>query len=112
MVMALLTLSAMVLSAEVRSGARIKTSEAACEWVKARVSASRHFPKSAIAYCDTIPVNRSPKSVYVLQLHSKRECEGICSSSMGWYAVQKTTGRVFEWNVADWRLASPVGPKR
>jgi hypothetical protein len=27
---------------------------------------------------------------------------------MGWFAVQKATGRVFEWDVAELRLGPPV----
>ena len=44
----------------------------------------------------------------VLALHSSRHCEGICSTNMGWFSVQKATGRVLEWDMAEEGLGSPV----
>ena len=96
------------LGPELKSSAPVETAEAACDVVKDRVSASRHFPRSVIAFCDTKLAGSSPKDLYVLALHSKRKCEGICSTNMGWFAVQKATGRVFEWDVAEDRLGPPI----
>jgi hypothetical protein len=110
MLTAFLIASMTALAPEAKDDVGVKTAEAACDAVKARVSASRHFPTSIIAFCDTISERDSPKNLYVLALHSKRECDGICSTNMGWFAVQKTTGRVFEWNVAEWKLGSLVKP--
>lgn len=110
MLVAFLIVSATTLSPKAQSDAPVKTPEVACDVVKARVSASRHFPTSAIAFCDSVSADSSPKNLYLLALHSKRECEGICSTNIGWFAVQKTTGRVFEWDVAEWKLGSPVKP--
>ena len=45
---------------------------------------------------------------YVLALHSRRDCDGICSTNMGWFAVEKATGRVFNWDVAEWKLGPPI----
>ena len=90
----------------------MKNASAACELVKTRASAQGHFPKSEIAFCDIIPARSSPEGFYVLALHSKRVCEGICSSNMGWFAVQKATGRVFEWNMADEKLGPPITSAR
>ncbi len=92
--------------------APVKTGKAACNAVKTQVSVSRHFPISAIAFCDIISERDSPKAYYVLALHSRRHCEGICSTNMGWFAVQKPTGRVFEWDVAEEKLGSPVKVRR
>jgi hypothetical protein len=92
--------------------ARVKTAKAACDLVKARVSAARHFATSEIAFCDVIPAASTPKAFYVLALHSKRNCDGICSRNMGWFAVQKTTGHVFEWDMAEEKLGRPVTPHR
>jgi hypothetical protein len=90
------------------NAAPVKTEETACVFVKDRVSAQRHFPVSAIAFCDIIPAESSPRDYYVLALHSRRDCDGICSTNMGWFAVQKATGRVFEWDVAEDKLGPPV----
>ena len=79
----------------------MNTAKAACRTVKVRVSASGHFPISVIAFCDILAEPDSPKGYYVLALHSRRDdCGGdICGSThMGWFAVQKATGRVFEWD--------------
>ena len=86
----------------------VRTANAACERVKTHVSVVRHFPVSAVAFCDRIRAKDSPKGFYVLALHGHCR-EAICgSTNMGWFAIRKTTGRVFEWNVADWKLGPPV----
>jgi hypothetical protein len=82
----------------------VKTEKTACALVKAHVSASRHFLISAIASCDVIAAASSPRGYFVLALHGSRDCGGICSTNMGWFAVEKATGRMFEWNVADNKL--------
>src|SRR3954471_24622166 len=79
------------------NAAQVRTEKAACDRVKTRIAAIRHFPVSAVAFCDPIRAADSPKGYYVLALHSNRRCDGICSTNMGWFAVQKETGRVFEW---------------
>jgi hypothetical protein len=98
---ALLIAAGVTFSATKGNTAAVSKAKTACEIVKAQVSASRHFPISVIAFCDIIPARSSPKAYYVLALHSRRQCEGICSTNMGWFAVQKLTGRVFEWDMAE-----------
>jgi hypothetical protein len=93
------------------NAAPIRTEKAACDRVKARISAIRHFPVSVVAFCDIIGVVDSPKGFYVLALHSNQRCDGICSTNMGWFAVQKKTGRVFEWDVTEMKVGRPVGPR-
>jgi len=86
----------------------VRTANAACERVKAFYSALEHFPVSVVAFCETIGPADSPKGFYVLALHSNRRCHGLCSTNMGWFAVEKRTGRVFEWDVADMKLGKPI----
>jgi hypothetical protein len=109
---ALLIAAGVLLTAGQGNAAPVKTAKAACDVVKAQVSASRHFPISAVAFCDIIPERESPRAYYVLALHSRRNCEGICSTNMGWFAVQKPTGRVFEWDVAEEKLGPSVKVRR
>ena len=90
----------------------VRTERAACELVKARVVAVRLFPLSRIGFCDVIPRESSPRRFYVLALHSNRQCDGICSTNMGWFAVHRATGRVFEWDVAEDRLGPPISARR
>jgi hypothetical protein len=92
------------------NAAPVRTEKAACDRVKTRIAAIRHFPVSAVAFCDTIGAADSPKGFYILALHSNRHCEGICSTNMGWFAVHKRTGRVFEWDTAEMRLGRRIGP--
>jgi hypothetical protein len=88
--------------------APVRTADEACEQVKTGVSFARHFPRSAVMFCDTIDPADDAKGWYVLALHSDRQCDGICSSNMGWFAVEKKTGRVFAWNVGQWTLGQPL----
>jgi hypothetical protein len=93
--------------------ATVTTEKAACHVAKARVAVRGHFPVSAIAFCDFIVSDAQPKGFYVLGLHGKRDdCGGeVCGSTlMGWFAVQKATGRVFEWDFTDFpgKLGEPV----
>ena len=91
--------------------ARAQTTERACALAKARVSAVRHFPVLAIRSCETISATDSPEGYYVLALHGFCR-EDLCGSTlMGWFAVQKSTGRLFEWDVGEWRLGPPINQR-
>src|SRR5688572_14315968 len=79
----------------------VNNAEAACRVAKARVGARDRFPVSRVGFCDIIPAAHSPRGYYVLALHSTRRCDYICSTNMGWFAVQKSSGRVFEWDVGE-----------
>jgi hypothetical protein len=87
----------------------VNRAEDACTVASARVIERDQLPQTAIAFCDHVPTADSPPGYFIMALHSDRDCEGVCSSNMGWFAVQKSTGDVFEWNVAEWALARPVG---
>lgn len=88
--------------------APVTTEKAACDVTKASIAARGHFPVSAIAFCDMVAADSSPRDYYILALHSTRKCEGICSTNMGWFAVEKGTGGVFEWDMAEEKLGAPV----
>lgn len=97
------------------SAVEVTTEKAACSLTKARVAARGHFPISAIAFCDFIVPEAQPKGFYVLGLHGKRDdCGGdICGSTlMGWFAVQKATGQVFEWDINEDRPGKRVKVRR
>ena len=90
----------------------VNTADAACTLATARASARYHFPVSEIAFCDIIPEADSPTGYYVLALHGRRpDCGGICSTNMGWFAVQKATGRVFDWDVGEQKLGPSIQPR-
>lgn len=86
----------------------IRNAEAACTAVKAHVTERDHVPLPTIAFCDVTPAANSPAGYYVIALHGRARCDGICSYNMGWFAVEKATGRLFEWDVAEMRLGSPL----
>lgn len=90
------------------SAAPVENKKSACIAVKNRLAVLRHFPRKMMAYCDIIPVKDSPPGYYVMAIHSRRKCDGICSTNMGWFAIQKATGRVFEWDVAEDRLGPEI----
>lgn len=90
----------------------VQTRSAACIRVKARFAELNHVPISTIAFCDIMAAADSPRGYYVLALHSNRVCDGICSTNMGWFAVHRATGRVFEWDVAEDRLGPPIRAHR
>ncbi|MEO7187159.1 MAG: hypothetical protein ABIW58_01985 [Sphingomicrobium sp.] len=104
----LLVASSEILQAALERTAAVRTEEAACSSVKRIVAAKGHFPISDIAFCDFVVPKYRPKGYFVFALHSTRVCDGICSTNMGWFALQKTTGRVFEWDVAEDRLGRPI----
>lgn len=84
----------------------VADAQAACAVATARVTAQRGLPTSHVAVCDPITDANSPKGYYVLALRAHCR-EALCGSTlMGWFAVRKTTGEVFEWDVAEWK----VGP--
>lgn len=90
------------------AGQSVSNEAEACDLAKARVTERDRFPKSRISFCDHVVAASNPPGYYVLALHSDRECEGICSTNMGWFAVQKSTGGVFDWDVAESRPGQPV----
>jgi hypothetical protein len=62
--------------------------------------------------CETIGAVDGPHGYYVLALRGRCR-EQVCGSTLvGWYAVRKRTGCVFEWNVAEWKLGPPIGGRR
>ena len=108
---AILLSASLTQSAPPAVAAPVNTEKAACDLTKDRVAAQRGFPVSRIAFCDAIVPEEQPNGFYVLGLHSKRDdCVGdVCGSTlMGWFAVQRATSQVFEWDVANWKLGRPV----
>ena len=86
----------------------VNSADAACTVAKTRVAARDNFPVSRVGFCDIIPAAHSPSGYYVLALHSRRRCDYICSTNMGWFAVEKSSGRVFEWDVGEWLLGPEI----
>jgi hypothetical protein len=90
------------------NAAPVRSASEACTLAKASFAARDHFPMARIGFCDVIPATEGPRGFYVLTLHSTRRCEGICSRWLGSFAVERSSGRVFLWNVAEWELGVEV----
>ncbi|HEX2763488.1 MAG TPA: hypothetical protein VHM92_06540 [Allosphingosinicella sp.] len=89
--------------------APVRTGGAACALAKSRVAAHLHRSRSSIPGCETIDAAYSPRGFYVLALRGWCR-EEVCGSTLiGWFAVEKRNGRLFEWDVAELRLGRPIG---
>lgn len=108
---ALATLAALSLSGYAPKE-RVANPEAACSLAAAQVTARRRLPTNYVASCDNIPEAEGLGGYYVLALlaHCREEVCG--STNMGWFAVKKTTGEVFEWDIADWKVGRPIADDR
>ncbi|HYI48825.1 MAG TPA: hypothetical protein VEX35_10215 [Allosphingosinicella sp.] len=105
---ALLLAANALASLALASAAPVDSAHEACALAKARFSARNHFPTSRIGFCDLAAAADSPRGFHILTLHSTRQCEGICSRWLGSFAVEKSSGRVFDWNVGEWELGAEV----
>lgn len=87
---------------------RVSTEQVACDLTKARWTTVHRASAARVAFCDNVVRDANPPGYYVLALHSDRQCDGICSTNLGWYAVRKSDGEVFEWDVGEWRLGATL----
>jgi hypothetical protein len=80
---------------------RSLTNTAACDLlIHAFPAGALHSDEStpgAMPWCDTTSNSKSPYAV--MGLHSDRRCDYICSSLVGWYAVERKTGKIFAWDI-------------
>jgi hypothetical protein len=91
--------------------APVETARAACALAKAQVSAQRRISVSRIASCATIRAVDSPRGFYVLALYGWCR-ENICgSTNMGWFAVEKASGRVFDWDAGEQEVGRPIASR-
>jgi hypothetical protein len=82
----------------------------ACSVLKATVARRESLPITGPTglgwYCDF--AKGSNKGSYVIALRSGRKCAGICSNLMGWYAINRGTGKVREWNIEGNRVGAAL----
>jgi hypothetical protein len=83
--------------------------QAACSVATTRVTAERRLSADHVAFCDHARSPDVPPGYYVLALRGHcRQPEGCGSTNMGWFAVHKQNGQVFEWDVAESKLRQRV----
>lgn len=85
----------------------VSSEQQACTLATARVVEVNRFPTAHVAACDPVMASDTP-GYYVLALQSDRRCEDICSTNLGWYAIRRSDGEVFDWDVGESRLGPPV----
>lgn len=86
----------------------VASAEAACDVATAGVTAERGLPASHVAVCEGIPEEDSPAGYYVMALRAHCREELCGSTLMGWFAVEKATGEVFEVDVNDWEVGRAI----
>jgi hypothetical protein len=83
--------------------------QAACASASSRVTAVRHLPLNHVVHCEGLDSSEEPSGYQIVGLHGP--CvEEVCGSTlMGWFAVRKENGDVFEYDVGESKLGRPVG---
>ena len=106
------SLTAMVMWPTAAQAAPVASGRAACALAKARVAAQLHRRRSSIPSCEALRAVDSPRGYYIVGLRGRCR-EPICGSTLiGWYAVGKRSGRVFEWDVGEDRVGAELRPGR
>ena len=87
----------------------VTSAEAACTIATEKVTSLRGLPTSHVAMCDHASDDDTSTGHYVMALRAYCTTEAICgSTNMGWFAVSKTTGEVFEWDIGKGRVGAPL----
>ena len=94
--------------------AAILTQQDACSLLKKRIAKLENLLESGPAaaggwFCDFS--TSEDNQWYVIALRSNRQCEGICSNLMGWYAVNRSSGSVHRYDVAELRVGAEVSER-
>jgi hypothetical protein len=104
-------LAAVLLWAAPADATPVSSGEAACAVARARVAGHFHRTRASIPACETLRAADGPRDYYLLALRGWCR-ETVCGSTLiGWFAVEKHTGRVFEWDVGEDRLGVELSPR-
>lgn len=83
--------------------------ERACSILRERVAVHDNVPTAIAQSTWSCYISSNSDAHWVvIGLHSNRQCEGICSSLLGWYAVDRTTGTVHGFDVAEMEVGPPI----
>jgi hypothetical protein len=81
----------------------------ACLILKKRMGVHDGVPPK-MWFCDvTLDVGHEHPRWWVIGLRSFRRCDYICSNLRGWFAVNRLTGEVREWEMGEDMLGGPIG---
>jgi hypothetical protein len=85
------------------------TAEAACSILTQRMGKFDHIRNPNTFWsCDTLPDEPDRPDFYVIGLRSHQIREGIFSNLRGWYAVRKSTGKIYEYDMGELKVR-PMG---
>jgi len=78
----------------------------ACVVVKKHVAIEASLPETGPPgmgwFCDFSGFRDSrDERWFLIALRSNRPCDGICSNLMGWYAVERTTGSLHDFDMGE-----------
>ncbi|MBA4045619.1 MAG: hypothetical protein C0471_14540 [Erythrobacter sp.] len=106
-VVALLAVALSAGCAAVERPKPVTSDDQACERVMSVLAANKTYRADQMAGCDGGKDDNKP-GFYVLRVNAHcREPQGCGSVLLGWYAVETSTGAVYDMDVAEWT----VGPR-
>ena len=85
----------------------------ACSVLKKRIGVHDGVAPAKVEklwFCDvTTDPDHSHPGWLVIGLRSYRECDGICSNLRGWFAVNRKSGEVREWDMGAFQVGARIG---
>jgi hypothetical protein len=102
------------LDAIVRDHATPSSASKACSVLKERIGVHDGVPPTALGktwFCRIAkdPYGENPPDWWVIGLRSSRQCDGICSNLRGWFAVNRLTNEVREFDMGRHAVGGPIG---
>ena len=98
----------------VRDQATPSSDSKACSVLKERIGVHDGVPPTAldkIWFCDIAqdPYEENPPDWWVIRLRSSRQCDGICNNLRGWFAVNRLTNEVREFDTDKQSVGDQIG---
>ncbi|QUL38585.1 hypothetical protein [Erythrobacter sp. JK5] len=90
----------------------VASADEACERTIATLVAERDYPADQMTGCDGWK-SEEPDGFYVLRVNGYcHDPKGCGSVLMGWYAVEASTGAVYDWDVGEMQIGQRIDQKR
>jgi len=86
----------------------VPSAQVACDVATVQVTTKRNLLSTHVALCDHLPEESVPRGYYVLALYADCAAQLCGSGNIGWFAVEQTTGEVFDFKVATWEIGPPL----
>jgi len=89
---------------------KVMNEDAACTHLKRYIAKANAIPEAGPPgmdwFCEFAPYE--DKRWLLVALRSNRKCDGICSNLMGWYAVERSTGSIHDWNMGEYEVGAAL----